>query len=45
MEHATIAFSEELQTVEEALKNEDIKKWEIVMQKKMIILLSTTLGH
>jgi hypothetical protein len=31
VERATIAFSEEPQTVEEALKGEDAKKWEIAM--------------
>ncbi len=34
MEWATITFSEEPQTVEEALKGEDVKKWEIAMQEK-----------
>ncbi len=34
MERATIAFSEELQTVEETLNGEDAKKWEIAMQEE-----------
>jgi hypothetical protein len=31
VEQATIAFSEELQTMEKALNGEDAKKWEITM--------------
>jgi hypothetical protein len=31
VEWATIAFSEEPQTLEEALNGEDAKKWEIAM--------------
>jgi hypothetical protein len=34
VEWATIAFSEEPQTVEEALNGEDAKKWEIAMQEE-----------
>jgi hypothetical protein len=34
VEWATIVFSEESQTVEEALKGKDAKKWEIVMHEK-----------
>jgi hypothetical protein len=34
VEQATITFSEEPQTVEEALKDEDEKKWEIAMQEE-----------
>jgi len=34
VERATINFSEEPQTVEEVLKGENAKKWEIAMQKK-----------
>jgi hypothetical protein len=33
VERATIAFSEEPQTVEEVLNGKDAKKWEIAMQK------------
>ncbi len=32
MDWATIAFSEEPETMEEALKGKDVKKWEITMQ-------------
>ncbi len=34
MQRATIAFSKEPQTVEEALNGEDAKKWEIAMQEE-----------
>jgi hypothetical protein len=34
VERATIAFSEELQIVEEALNGENAKKWEIIMQEE-----------
>ncbi len=34
VEWATIAFSEEPQTMEKALKGEDAKKWEITMQEE-----------
>jgi hypothetical protein len=34
VEHATIAFSEELQTMEKTLNGEDAKKWEIAMQEE-----------
>jgi hypothetical protein len=34
VERATIVFSEELQTVKEALNGEDAKKWEMTMQKE-----------
>jgi hypothetical protein len=34
VKQATIAFSEEPQTVEEALNGEDAKKWEIAMQEE-----------
>jgi hypothetical protein len=34
VERATIAFSEEPQTVEETLNGEDAKKWEISMQEE-----------
>jgi predicted GIY-YIG superfamily endonuclease len=34
MEHATITFSNELQTMEKALKCEDAMKWEIAIQEK-----------
>jgi hypothetical protein len=34
VERATITFSKEPQTVEEALKGEDVKKWEIAIQKE-----------
>jgi hypothetical protein len=33
VERATITFSEELQTMEEALNGKDAKKWEISMQE------------
>jgi len=39
VERATIAFSEEPQTVEEALNGEDAKKWEIAMQEEYDSLL------
>jgi histone deacetylase 1/2 len=34
VQRATIAFSKEPQTVEEALNGEDAKKWEIAMQEE-----------
>jgi hypothetical protein len=34
VEQATITFLEELQTMEEALKDKDEKKWEIAMQEQ-----------
>jgi hypothetical protein len=34
VEHATIAFSKELQIVEKMLKSEDAKKWDIAMQEE-----------
>ncbi len=34
VERATITFSEELQTVKEALNGEDAKKWEMAMQEE-----------
>jgi hypothetical protein len=34
VEQATIVFSEELQTVEETLNDEDAKKWEIAMHEE-----------
>jgi hypothetical protein len=34
VEQATITFLEEPQTMEEALKDEDEKKWEIAMQEE-----------
>jgi hypothetical protein len=34
VERAAIVFSKELQTVEEALNGEDVKKWEIAMQEE-----------
>ncbi len=39
MEFATTAFSKENQTMEETLKNEDAKKWEIDMQEKYNFLV------
>jgi hypothetical protein len=39
VEWATIAFSKELQTVEEALNGEYAKMWEIVMQEEYNSLL------
>ncbi len=39
MECATIAFSNKPQTVEEALKSENTKKWEIAMQEKYNFLV------
>jgi len=39
VECATIAFSNKPQTVEEALKSEDTKKWEIAMQEKYNFLV------
>jgi hypothetical protein len=39
VERATMAFSEEPQTVEEALNGEDAKKWEIAMQEEYDSLL------
>ncbi len=39
VERATIAFSEEPQTVEEALNGEDAKKWEIAMQEEYDFLV------
>jgi hypothetical protein len=44
VERATIAFSKEPQTVKEALKGEDAKKWEIAMQEEYDFLLSITFG-
>jgi hypothetical protein len=34
VEWATITFSEELQTMEEALNGQDAKKWEMAMQEE-----------
>jgi len=34
VEHATIAFLEEPQTVEKALNGKDAKKWEMAMQEE-----------
>ncbi len=39
VERATIAFSEELQTMEEALNGEDAKKWEIAMREEYDFLV------
>ncbi len=39
VERATIAFSEEPQTMEEMLNGEDAKKWEIAMQKEYDFLV------
>jgi hypothetical protein len=39
VEHATIAFSEEPQIMEEALNGEDAKKWEMAMQEEYDFLV------
>jgi hypothetical protein len=39
VEWATIVFSKKLQTVKEALKGEDAKKWEIAMQEEYDFLV------
>jgi len=33
VEHATIGFLENPRTIKEALKSEDVRKWEIAMQE------------
>jgi hypothetical protein len=39
VERATIIFSKKPQTVEEVLKSEDAKKWEIAMQEEYDFLV------